>query len=212
MFISDYQRLWYFVVMSAAKWSTFIKRCLLKRTSGDEFQELADYMNDRYRVPGTVIIKAILSCRTTFALPGDPLIAAYLQSAINLGLATVADGLQILILGWNRLISGGNHGTGLVDTDSKSSVTILSDLARVASQTENEEKCRFIPCSIYISKWLRSVALHRATQSPTRVEDHMYLEAIINYIVVTTNSNKRVTQIKGDLKGRWLKLLQSSCD
>lgn len=96
--------------MSISKWTQFVRQCLLHRTHGDEFRELAELMNEKYQISGRAIIRTIVECRKTFSISSDPLIPQYVRAAVTSGLCQTSDVLFVLVQNWN----GNEHEQGLL--------------------------------------------------------------------------------------------------
>ncbi len=92
--------------MSRSKWQQFVRQCLLHRTHGDEFRELAEFMNEEYQISGKVLIRIILDCRQAFSISSDPLIPQYIRAAVTSGLSRTSDVLYMLIQNWNSILPG----------------------------------------------------------------------------------------------------------
>lgn len=87
--------------MSTSKWVHFVRQCLLHRTHGDEFRELAELMNEKSQIHGRTIIKTIIECRQSFSISSDPLIPQYVRAAVTSGLSQTSDVMFVLIQNWN---------------------------------------------------------------------------------------------------------------
>lgn len=92
--------------MSTVKWAQLIRQCLLHRTHGDEFRELADFMSEKHQIPGKVLIQKIVECRQSFSISSDPLILQYIRAAVSSGLSRISDVLYVLIQNWNSNVPG----------------------------------------------------------------------------------------------------------
>jgi hypothetical protein len=87
--------------MSTFRWQKLVRQCLLHRTSGDEFCELAEFLHEKYQIPGRLLVQTILECRQSFSVASDPLIPLYIRATVTSGLARTSDVLFALIQNWN---------------------------------------------------------------------------------------------------------------
>jgi len=143
--------------MSHRKWITFVQQCLLRRIGGDEFQDLADYMNEKYSSGGRAIARIILGCRHSFCPQEDPLVPLYLHAIVALGLASVADILFMLVDLWNnieyRKLEAGRPGS-----ISTPDVSIVLDLATTVSSTDDKQSPLQTRQSLMLSsRWLSAL-------------------------------------------------------
>jgi hypothetical protein len=134
-----------------------VRQCLLHRTHSDEFQELAEFMSEKYPIRGRVLVQTILECRQSFALSSDPLIPQYIRATVTSGLSHVSDVLLVLIQNWNS----NQPGQGLSVEEKKpgalstADARIINDLALVAASNKPPVSSSEVrKCLSFVSKWL----------------------------------------------------------
>ncbi|KAF7503950.1 hypothetical protein GJ744_002975 [Endocarpon pusillum] len=143
--------------MSRSKWEQFIRRCLLHRTHGDEFRELAEFMNEKYQISGRLLIQIIVNCRQAFSISSDPLIPQYIRAGITSGLSKTSDVLYVLIQNWNsvspeRGLSAESKQPGCL---SSPDAIIINDLALIVASNATSHNSSEIRRSLsFTSRWL----------------------------------------------------------
>lgn len=143
--------------MSRSKWEHFIRQCLLRRTHGDEFTELAEFMNEKYQVSGRVLNQIILSCRQAFSISSDPLIPQYIRASVTSGLSRTSDVLYVLIQNWNSSVpeqglSAESKQPGCLSSPDS---IIINDLALIiASNTTPHSSSEVRKSLSFTSRWL----------------------------------------------------------
>jgi hypothetical protein len=143
--------------MSAAKWEQFVRQCLLRRTHGDEFGELAEFMNESYPISGKILTQKIVECRQSFSISSDPLIPHYVRAAITSGLAHTSDVLYVLIQNWNSRLPEQGLSAELKKPGCLSSPdsVIINDLALIVASSKTPHKSSEMQRSLsFTSKWL----------------------------------------------------------
>lgn len=143
--------------MSRSKWEQFIRRCLLHRTHGDEFRELAEFMNERYQISGRLLIQIIVNCRQAFSISSDPLIPQYIRAGITSGLSKTSDVLYVLIQNWNSVLpeqglSAESKQPGCLSSPDS---IIINDLALIVASNSTSHSSSEIRRSLsFTSRWL----------------------------------------------------------
>jgi mediator of RNA polymerase II transcription subunit 5 len=143
--------------MSLSKWKIFIRRCLLQRIQGEEFQELAELMIEQYRIPTSAIIKLLLSSRTSFCPTKDPLIPAYVHALVASGVFSISDVLLGLVSLWNQAEYREREETQ-PGACSEPDIPIVRQLASLAASADHLEEVDATKKSIVLaSRWLGAV-------------------------------------------------------
>ena len=143
--------------MSSSKWPQFVRQCLLRRTHGDEFRELAEFMNEKYRISGRAIIQIIVECRQSFSTSSDPLIPQYVRAAVTSGLSQTSDVLFVLVQNWNsnapeQGLSAETKNPGCL---SSPDALIINDLALITASNKPQASTSDIRKSLaFASRWL----------------------------------------------------------
>lgn len=143
--------------MSASKWKQFVRQCLVRRTHGDDFRQLAEFMNEKCQISGRVLIQTILECRQSFSISSDPLIPQYLLAAVNSGLGQTSDVLYVLIQNWNSSRTGQGLSAELKKPGCLSSpdALIINDLALVIASNKMPNGSGEVRKSLsFVSRWL----------------------------------------------------------
>ena len=143
--------------MSVSKWAQFVRQCLLHRTHGDEFQELAELMNEKYQISGRAIIRTIVECRRTFSVSSDPLIPQYVRAAVTSGLTQTSDVLFVLVQNWNsnEPEQGLSAEVKIPGCLSSPDVLIINDLALITAASKPLATSSEIRKSLsLVSRWL----------------------------------------------------------
>ncbi len=150
-------RLGKFFIMSILKWEQFVRQCLLRRTHGDEFRELAEFMNAKYKIPGRVPVEKIVECRKSFTVSSDPLISQYIRAAVTSGLSHISDVLYVLIQNWNSNVPEQGLSAEVKKPGSLSSpdAVIINDLALIMGSSKTLHTSSEIRTSLSLtSRWL----------------------------------------------------------
>jgi hypothetical protein len=150
----------HFSIMSTGKWEHFIRQCLLRRTHGDEFQELAEFMNESYPISGRILTQKIVECRQSFSISSDPLIPHYARAAITSGLAHTSDVLYVLIQNWNSRLPEQGLSAELKKPGCLSSPdsVIINDLALMVASSKTPHRSSEMQKSLsFTSKWLIAI-------------------------------------------------------
>jgi hypothetical protein len=144
-------------VMSTSKWLQFVRQCLLHRTHGDEFRELAEFLNEKCQVPGTVLVQIILECRQSFSVSSDPLIPLYIRVAVTSGLAQTSDVLLALIQNWNSKVPGKGLSAEMENPgclSSPDSQIVHSMALIIASNKHSAAPSEIRKIVLVVSQWL----------------------------------------------------------
>jgi hypothetical protein len=147
-------------IMSTTKWEHFVRRCLLRRTHDDEFQELAEFMNGSYPISGRILTQTIIACRQSFSISSDPLIPHYVRAVVTSGLAHTSDLLYVLIQNWNSRLPDQGLSAELKKPGCLSSPdsVIINDLALMVASSKTPHKSSEVRKSLSLtSKWLIAV-------------------------------------------------------
>ena len=178
--------------MSLPTWSHLVRQCLLHRTNGDEFQELADFLNEKHRLPGKPLVKIILDCRKSFCPSNDPLVPHYVHAIVALGLADLSDALFVLIHNWN---DPGHRASEeqTPGTVSGPDIPIVLDLASTAASGNHQESAHATRKSLIItSRWLSAlVKWVSEKQEQVTVLPTMTLLEAVGILLVSIASNRQ---------------------
>jgi hypothetical protein len=143
--------------MSTSKWVQFVRQCLIHRTHGEEFRELAEFMNEKYHTPGRVVVQTIVECRQSLSISSDPLIPQYIRATVTSGLSQASDVLSVLIRGWNsdapeQGLSAETKEPGCLSSPDS---LIINDLAVIVASNKppasSSEICKSMS---FASRWL----------------------------------------------------------
>jgi hypothetical protein len=146
--------------MSASKWEQLVRQCVLRRTHGDEFRELAEFMSEKYQTSGRGLIKHIVECRQSFSISSDPLIPQYIRAAATSGLSQTSDVLHVLIQNWNSNIPGRGLSAEAKKPGCLSSPDsiIVNDLALIIASSKTPHNSSEIRKSLsFTSRWLTAL-------------------------------------------------------
>ncbi|EXJ96503.1 hypothetical protein A1O1_01629 [Capronia coronata CBS 617.96] len=84
--------------MTVTKWTSLSRQSLQRRFSVSEFGNL---LQDSSQVDGKRIFGALVECRATFCVAGDPLVSLYIDHLASSGLVSISDALLVLVSRWN---------------------------------------------------------------------------------------------------------------
>jgi hypothetical protein len=138
--------------MAINTWLSFIRQCLVQRTAGNEFQELAVLLKERSPTSGAAILRSLLDCRDGVCVTGDPLILVYLQAIIISTLASPSDLIATMIRRWNK----STEATRLTSVDDTALINSLAELIASAKMFMPPREAR--KCLALTARWLTSVA------------------------------------------------------
>ena len=198
------------LVMSLSKWTLFVQRCLSQRVDGEEFQELAELLNEKHRVSAKALVKVLLQCRRTFCPTEDPLIPLYLHAIVALGLAQISDVLLLLVKSWNQ-IDYREFEEKQPGAMSRADAAIVLDLATGITSNnipQNPESTRI--SLVLASRWLSALVKWFSEQaSQTTIHPVVALvEAVGLFVAALASSDHGMTLLTDkDVKGEFNTLL-----
>lgn len=85
--------------MAVTEWDSFIRQCLLNRTSPASF---AAQIRAKHGLKPRLVLKALLDARATFCLVADPLPSRYIEQLLMSEAVLLSDLLVVLILRFNH--------------------------------------------------------------------------------------------------------------
>ena len=198
--------------MSLPNWTHFVRRCLLQRIDGDEFQEMAFCMNETHHVAGQALLNIVIRCRGSFCPAEDPLIPLYIRALVTLGLAEVSDVLLALIQIWNQAESrkAEEEQPGII---SRADASIALDLASVVASNDTGGETHVTRKSLILSsRWLSAIMkwLSELSSQTSLRPVVTLIEAIGSLIAALANSGNGMTLLadkdnSGKLKGPLLR-------
>ena len=188
--------------MATSKWTTFVHQCLLRRTSGEEFRELADYMAKGTRLRSRSIVQSVLGCRTQFCLSDDPLIPQYIHAIVTLGLVQVSDVLRVLIPAWTEGKKGSapHFEAKVISPLSLSDSSIVYELANIITTNTSPITMMEARADLMLtSNWLLALASW-ISQRPVPTSDVSILtlvDAVGTLLVSLASSPQGIRNISG---------------
>lgn len=135
--------------MTVTKWLSLVRQCLMRRMSVSEFGSL---LRDCKEIDGKQLFSALVECRASFCVVGDPLISLYLDHIGCCGLVSISDALLALIGKWNATKTP--LAQNLLDCYSQS----LQDLTMLVVSPKHKTKAsEAYICLMISARWLSSV-------------------------------------------------------
>ncbi|EXJ78939.1 hypothetical protein A1O3_08439 [Capronia epimyces CBS 606.96] len=149
--------------MTVTKWTTLTRQCLLRRMSVSEF---GDLVRSSGEIDGKKLFSALVECRASFCVAGDPLISLYLDHVGSSGLLSISDALLVLISKWNAA------GTPWSQTPPECYGQTLQDLTMLVvspkyKMTASEARIALLISSRWLSSVVRALPHELADSSST---------------------------------------------
>lgn len=87
--------------MAVSKWTTFVRQCLIRRISVQQFAQLLETYEGA--IDPKRLFDALVVCRESFCASGDPLISLYIDHVGTAGIVAVSEAVVVLIKKWNQV-------------------------------------------------------------------------------------------------------------
>lgn len=139
--------------MARSQVSVFVRQCLHKRISQQEFVDLLTLVTKKWKVTGTEIALNLINSAFEFCSSNDPLVSGYIQVVLNSQRAQLSEFLALLILRWQNAAK--NAASDTLDQIQLLAV-MLNDLSIAASSmTLSEPEVR--KCMTLNARWLKAL-------------------------------------------------------
>ena len=165
--------------MAVTESQKLVRFCLLRRMSLEEFAALLETYHDE--IDGQQLFSALLDCRLSFCVPGDPLISLYLEHIGTSGIVSVSTALLVLISKWNNVKPVNTHAALHCYNQTLQDVIMVMVSPKYKVTSSEARKSLLLS-----SRWLASLARQVSHQmEDTSIADKIHVVEALAFLVVS---------------------------